>query len=116
MDYPVLRYLIFIFILRCLINAFKKEKPAAPTKREGGKMLYYVNYKTVEPNHIVYYFNVLGLTGRTDIDDEVIKKAVGNRLVEIETNEGDVISCAKQEILAAGSYVLHNWNYHVMLN
>lgn len=114
--YNLLRYLIFIFIIRCFINAFKKEKPVEPIKKESPKIVYYVNQKRVEPSHLVYYFDVLGLTGSMGIDDDVIKKAVAYKLGVIETNEGDVISCAKQDILAAGYYVLDNWNYHVMLN
>ena len=109
--------LIFFIIVKCIICALiKNEESAAPAREKKRALVCYVNHRKVGPSHLLYYLDLLGLNGRTDIDDTVIEEAVFDKLAELDAAEGDVHFCDRQDILAAGNYILDSWKCHVMLN
>ena len=114
----IIRCIIFYLIIRSVTyllsskSTTKVEEQAKTTR----KINYIVNGREIDVPHWVYYQRLIGLYGRTDIENTKIEAGAKQTKQELILNYPFLTFEEERDIRAARSYLLDNWGHMVMLN
>ena len=114
----ILRLIIWLLIIRFLTNPISlRYKPIVDGQvRAPKKITYLVNGKEIDVPHWVYYQRLIGLYGRTDIENTKIEAGAKQTKEKLIVNYPFLTFEEERDIRAARSYLLDNWGHIVMLN